>query len=445
MVDIVVSKYKEDVSWTKSISKSKLFIYDKSGDESSQYVKLPNIGREAHTYLHHIIENYDKLSDYTCFLQGNPYDGHKGHLPLSIEQLENFNQNIEFYPLSYMLECNLDGSPHHPNLDVDKIIFDRFFINKPTSLQFVVGAQFIVSKKAILFRKKQFYIDLLNEFDRTDIDNEHTGGGGGTKGNKMPWICERIWAYVFLSNYKTKYDIEKNISKNINIYINIAMVGSVNQVLWDLLSRIKQSGLYDSANKIYLIFNGDRRHLQFNLVSDKYVIINANTDISKCEFPTLDYIWQDCQNTDKDFNILYLHTKGVTKPGFQNVIDWTNYLSYFNINKWQDRLNELQESDCTGVNFFGNPDDINQHPATWGYGKTPLHYSGNFWWTKSSHIKKLPNPIKWTPDSNLFRWRMMCEMWLCQVKDGKYFNAYSSDVDHYMTPYPKHLYENEKT
>lgn len=127
-------------------------------------------------------------------------------------------------------------------------------------------------------------------------------------------------------------------NKMINIYINIAMVGSVNQVLWDILTRIKESGLYDSANKIYLVFNGDRKQLSFNLVSEKYVIIDAGDDISKCEFPTLNLIHQ--QSKDNEFDILYLHTKGVTKPGVKTIEDWTNYLSYFNINKWEDRIKE---------------------------------------------------------------------------------------------------------
>lgn len=228
----------------------------------------------------------------------------------------------------------------------------------------------------------------------------------------------------------------------INIYINIAMIGSVNQVLFDLLTRIKQSGLYDSANKIYLVFNGDRKQLSFNLVDDKYVIIDANIDISKCEFPTLELIWQHSQT--EDLNILYLHTKGVTKPGYQQIVDWTNYLSYFNINEWKDRLKDLEENDCSGVNLIGNPDDINQHPSTWGYGKAPLHYSGNFWWSKSSHIKKLPSISNWLPDGNFLRWRVMAEMWLCQIPEGKYSCAWQSNINHYHQFYPKDLYEKVK-
>ena len=75
----------------------------------------------------------------------------------------------------------------------------------------------------------------------------------------------------------------------INIYINIAMVGSVNQVLWDLLTRIKQSGLYDSANKIYLVFNGDRKQLSFNLVSEKY---SESYWASQAQWKREDVIWR---------------------------------------------------------------------------------------------------------------------------------------------------------
>jgi len=223
----------------------------------------------------------------------------------------------------------------------------------------------------------------------------------------------------------------------INVYIHIGVLGAVNQILSNLLGRINESGLYNSCDKIYLSFNGNA-NISKDL-PDKYEVIYANPDLSKWEFPTLDLIWKHAQ--DIDSNILYLHTKGVTKPNVQQIVDWTNLMSYFNINKWQDRLKELEEYDCTGVNFFGNPEDIKLDPSTWGYGKAPQHYSGNFWWSKSSHIKKLPNPISWMPTEDYSKWRMLCEMWLCQLPNGKYYNAYSSEVDHYQNLYPEYLYK----
>ena len=224
----------------------------------------------------------------------------------------------------------------------------------------------------------------------------------------------------------------------INIYINIAITGTVNVVLSKLIDEINNSELYEKCNNIFLVFNGDKNIINFDLNKDKYIHIDANDNIYKCEFPTLELIWKHSHLNDA--KILYIHTKGVTKPNNQNIIDWTDYLSYFNIRKWKDRIKELEESDCTGVNLTGNPNDINENPSTWGYGKAPLHYSGNFWWSKSSHIIKLNNPIEWLPCDNYLKWRIMAEMWLCQI-EGNYKNAFSSNINHYIEQYKKESYK----
>ena len=224
------------------------------------------------------------------------------------------------------------------------------------------------------------------------------------------------------------------------IYINIAVVGNVNEVLNNLLNRIKKSNLYENTEEIFLIINGDINGIGIEINDPKYIISNQYKDISNCEAPTLELLWKHSLYSNLNHNILYLHTKGVTKP-YKNIQDWTNYLAYFNIDRWKDRIIDLESNDTTGVNFGGNKDDLNEHPSTWGYGKAPLHYSGNFWWTKTTHIRKLPNPFLWCPDSNHFRWRMMDEMWLCQINDAKYHNAHSSKLNHYISEYPKNLYE----
>jgi hypothetical protein len=77
-LEIVVARYNEDLEWLKKIPKEyKITIYNKGLDDiknipsNANIFKLPNIGRESHTYLYHMIENYDKLADKTVFCQGD--------------------------------------------------------------------------------------------------------------------------------------------------------------------------------------------------------------------------------------------------------------------------------------------------------------------------------------------------------------------------------------
>lgn len=87
--NIVIAHYAEDLSWINDICQDvSVHVYSKGPEclpPPVKYIgKLSNVGRESHTYVHHIIENYDNLNDVTLFLQGSPFD----HLPCGgIEQL----------------------------------------------------------------------------------------------------------------------------------------------------------------------------------------------------------------------------------------------------------------------------------------------------------------------------------------------------------------------
>jgi hypothetical protein len=75
--EIVIARYEEDVSWSY-IYRDICFIYNKGPKEleyeSENIVPLGNVGREAHTYLYHIINRWDYLADKTLFTQGNIAD-----------------------------------------------------------------------------------------------------------------------------------------------------------------------------------------------------------------------------------------------------------------------------------------------------------------------------------------------------------------------------------
>ncbi len=77
--EVVIARYNEDLSWiAELLPNEKITVYNKGKDNlnlpsSYKIVKLPNIGRESHTYLYHIVNNYNQLADRVLFLQGDPF------------------------------------------------------------------------------------------------------------------------------------------------------------------------------------------------------------------------------------------------------------------------------------------------------------------------------------------------------------------------------------
>ena len=74
--EFVIAHYDEDLEWLLEFNQNhRIHIYHKGrlvvpDYRFHQWEVLPNVGRESHTYLHHIISNYDHLANVTVFLQG---------------------------------------------------------------------------------------------------------------------------------------------------------------------------------------------------------------------------------------------------------------------------------------------------------------------------------------------------------------------------------------
>jgi hypothetical protein len=77
-VELVVARYNENLNWLERnpFSNYPSIIYNKGVNTNfnahqSQVINLKNIGKCDHTYLYHIIENYENLADITVFLPGS--------------------------------------------------------------------------------------------------------------------------------------------------------------------------------------------------------------------------------------------------------------------------------------------------------------------------------------------------------------------------------------
>ncbi len=203
----VIAKYKEDISWTAELD-FPVDIYDKSDSPAHGVIKLPNIGRESHTYLTHIVRNYPQFCDYTVFLQGSPFfhlEENAGPRELLKLIHLTISKSVPFKGLAWFKSrCDRLGRPHHmddpakkgkwPGWGKDIPVgeaFERLF-RKEAPKEFLASAMtgnFIVRKDRILTRPLEFYQNALAIIENDPHDESNTGHA-----------FERLWQIIFNGN-----------------------------------------------------------------------------------------------------------------------------------------------------------------------------------------------------------------------------------------------------
>lgn len=80
-LELVVARYAEPLDWLDRapFAGHARTVYDKSelARDAPGVVAVRNVGRDGHTYLLHIVRQYDSLADVTVMLPGSATDGHK--------------------------------------------------------------------------------------------------------------------------------------------------------------------------------------------------------------------------------------------------------------------------------------------------------------------------------------------------------------------------------
>jgi len=208
----------------------------------------------------------------------------------------------------------------------------------------------------------------------------------------------------------------------IYVYIHVCCINNWKAVFTNIYSNIRNSGLYDiiTGIKCNVLSTDVQDALFFKELNDsKIEILGINNNLDLYETPTINMLYDHA--CKEDFYVLYLHTKGVRHNDTNiNIIDWVNYLIYFNIGKYENCIKNLLEYDTVGVNlYFEN-------------SIAPTHYSGNFWWSKSSYIRRI--------DKCVYTKYISPEVWITEKNIGKYMGLWKSNVNHYNTRYEKHNY-----
>ena len=210
----VVARYNEDINWlrlnytepNKGIAPIILYNKGESIEYSGPVIALPNVGREAHTYLYHIVNNYDNLADITVFTQAKVWDhmyrqdlNYLQNLLVESAKEKHYSRNLSIASKGQYKNYDPDFNVQIrealikickiPEESVDKIVFREWFEKHieptfPDPLRLYQGAIFAVSKQQILTRSRDYYRDLLNHVDKENNPIE-------------AHFFERSWFYVF--------------------------------------------------------------------------------------------------------------------------------------------------------------------------------------------------------------------------------------------------------
>jgi len=234
-LSLVVARYNEDINWALAYNDIAI-VYNKGRNFNLPFTtvkNIENIGREGHTYLYHMINNYENLNEKTIFCQGDPFlhnetilfgiDNYEKTMdvqPLGLQYIKQYeippkhildnHKTKTDYGLEYLI-CNIDENleyknPNFIDMGIKNLIKkynekfpkcssivgnflnrSNFPIVKPIdNIRFSFCALFSLKKEKIRKYSPNTYQNILKEL----ISFHNQGGENG-------YVLERLWLYIF--------------------------------------------------------------------------------------------------------------------------------------------------------------------------------------------------------------------------------------------------------
>lgn len=246
----------------------------------------------------------------------------------------------------------------------------------------------------------------------------------------------------------------------LKFYLHTPHLRGWDMVFGEMLEKMAVSGLVDALDELNICVNGVLDGMSYILdplkeISPKIRIRHVAHNASRWEWPTINTIHRDCMIDDGEVHYIgYAHLKGLSRSNLHDARarDWRHYLSYWTIERWEDNIKILNQGyDSAGVNWMTEP---------WP------HYSGNFWWARSTHIKTLPvleDPVILKemygdryqskicysrPFLAPEEYRLECEGWI-GANPAQTYQLHQSPGNpnfmfHYQNTYPARLYREDQ-
>ena len=205
---LIISRFNENISWLDEFNEFDKTVYNK-GEKiknitNTKIITLNNVGRESHTWLFHIVNNYNNLDDINIFLQGRiddlncmAYKDPKEYL----KTIDKYGFSASRYgilgPFHWSKNVGIEKNPKYKEhwekfkISRSNIGFRQFskilFPEIPIIVATSYGGCFAVKKHQIKKYDISFYEKILGylENHRNPIEGHY---------------MERLWCYMFTKN-----------------------------------------------------------------------------------------------------------------------------------------------------------------------------------------------------------------------------------------------------
>lgn len=215
------------------------------------------------------------------------------------------------------------------------------------------------------------------------------------------------------------------------IYYHLAKINNWEGITKSFFNCILKSEIYKDCNEIKIGCVSDQdfssEYIDY-LKSMPKVNFYELGKLKNYEMPTLKMLYEDCLASEKNFKLLYFHTKGVSlnlkrwkkdEHYFKNNYPKRNYKSFSEVKKsyrytryWAKHF--LIKNYKTCINYLNKNDIVCLKKDDEKF--IPV----NFWWTNSHYIKKIEKPeIKKNRLEIPWEVRFDSEMWICSTNEVK--------------------------
>ena len=335
--EIVVARYNENINWLEKYKKISI-IYNKGNNDNYlidyNVINLPNYGRESHTYLYHIINNYDNLKEQTIFTQGSlKFSNEIKHNKLDIDKylqpnyfyadlkkyefeklkfpIKHFGKWKKEYEMGIMNKTNFTCYTWLKNF----LDFDEY---NSEYIDVAWGAIFSIKKSVILKKPKIFYEHLLRFIDY-QLNPE------------IGHFFERSWHFIFHNNYQKKKIIKVNKLNNINILKDL----DIGKNIYHYITNIYQYNKYQKLLNDIIIYPNTylkTKKNNFNFKFNDVFYIKINIDENNILILVLSHNFE--------YNLVILNNTIINKVKANLMKDFNNFNLIIVLNKLKVFINE---------------------------------------------------------------------------------------------------------